>query len=503
MINRRKGREDSNLPGYNSGGGYYGSGGGGAAPSYSYGGSGNNEPPAKQPSYSGYGSAGQTSGFGIGVGNADTSSSPYSAKSANRMTMGGVKSKSGGGGGGLGSGYSSKRRGSSSFPFDMKLIVSVAFAIIMGITAYTYRSSYNSILTKFHSQTVMDAVKNYEKLESEKKRYENEARNNRSQQTTLKTSIRDLERQNRDKQKQLEDLRTKMNDAKVNNQRSEEQRDNDQGKAVQLKEENDYMTKREKAWRDQVWLLQNATQREAWRTVVERFGTGPHHVKFVVMFDNEEKAEFKIELAPLQLLPHANHFFLEQVYHELWDGTWFYLNGPHVLQAGPQDWEEEDAGKALSRFKEARLDQLSYPEYHPEHPHKPWTLGFTGRPGGPEFYINKADNSIPHGPGGQWQHGLEEQADSCFAKVVEGQDILQRIFQSESYTRDSDYPFFLYDPVEIISARIEEKIEDKIKKPEKIKNKNKNKRKNKPQRKTINQETVDAAREKQQQQQQK
>jgi len=489
-MQRRKSKDD-NLPGYSSGGtsaaGYYGQQSGGAAPSYSYSSSANGGG-GKQPSYSGYGSSG-SAGLGVGTGNADTS--PYSAKSSNRMTMGGV-------------GKSPKvgsSRGDGGFPVNIKFVVSCIVAIIMAITAYWYRSNYNSILKKFHTQTVMDAVKNYEKLESEKKRYENEARNNRNQQTTLKTSIRDLEKQNREKEKQVSELRRKVAEVASSTKRNEKKNDEEKGKAMELEAENDYMTKREKAWRDQVWLLQNATQLEAWRTVTERFGIGPHHVKFTVNFyqgDDEVATEssFTIELAPLKLLPHANHFFLEQVYHELWDGTWFYLNGPHVLQAGPQDWEEEDAGKALSRFKEARLDQLSFPEYHPEFPHKAWTLGFTGRPGGPEFYINKADNSQPHGPGGQWQHGLEEQADSCFARVVKGRDVLQRVFKSESYERDSDYPYFLHDPVEIVSARIEEKIEDKIKKPEKIKKKNKNKPKNKPQRKTVNQETRDEEREK-------
>jgi hypothetical protein len=89
--------------------------------------------------------------------------------------------------------------------------------------------------------------------------------------------------------------------------------------------------------------------------------------------------------------------FLAQVYNELWDGTWIYLNGPHVLQAGPQDWSEENAGQSLKRFSDVSLDTLSFPEYSPDFPHLPWTIGFTGRPGGPDWYINKADNRVSHG----------------------------------------------------------------------------------------------------------
>ena len=199
------------------------------------------------------------------------------------------------------------------------------------------------------------------------------------------------------------------------------------------------------------------------------FGPGPHHVRFTVEFptdvDPPERGTFLVELAPLDELPHANHIFLEQVYHELWDGTWFYLNGPHVLQAGPQDWDEDSAGEAVKVFTDANLDKLSFPEYSPSFPHLPFTMGFTGRPGGPDFYINKVDNVKSHGPHGQFQHSLDEQADSCFAKIIEGQDTLQKVFRLEVYPKDSGYPYFLEEPVEIVSARIVEPVAETVQKP--------------------------------------
>jgi hypothetical protein len=242
-------------------------------------------------------------------------------------------------------------------------------------------------------------------------------------------------------------------------------------------EESEKLKAREGAWRKQVQLLQNATQSESKRAVIERyvandvsllrslffsctFLTNPgmllllafllicfascqirswasscvsSRLRFQLILVHSETGTFKVELAPLNEMPHANHLFLQQVYHELWDGTWIYLNGPHVLQAGPQDWEEDAAGQSLKRFTDTQLDKLSFPEYSHSFPHVPWTLGFTGRPGGPDWYINKADNTKPHGPGGQYQHSLEEQADSCFAKIVDGKDTLQRIFHMEIY----------------------------------------------------------------------
>ena len=95
-------------------------------------------------------------------------------------------------------------------------------------------------------------------------------------------------------------------------------------------------------------------------------------------------------------MPHAVHLFLEQVHHGLWDNTWFYLNGPHVMQAGPQDWEEEkeETGAALKKFQNYQLDTLAFPEYSHKFPHVPFTMGFTGRPGGPDFYSEFKTNKI-------------------------------------------------------------------------------------------------------------
>ena len=66
-------------------------------------------------------------------------------------------------------------------------------------------------------------------------------------------------------------------------------------------------------------------------------------------------------------MPHAVHLFLEQVMHGLWNNAWFYLNGPHVIQGGPQ--ADEEGGATLNRFKELSLDTLAFPEYSPEFPH--------------------------------------------------------------------------------------------------------------------------------------
>lgn len=168
---------------------------------------------------------------------------------------------------------------------------------------------------------------------------------------------------------------------------------------------------------------------------------------------------FLLEMAPLNIMPHSVHLFLEQVSHNLWKDAFFYLNGPHVLQGGPQaeaGWEEatglDTRELALRPFRELELAHLAFPEYSTDFPHVPWSVGFTGRPGGPDFYINKMDNSFAHGPGGQYQHDLDEFGDPCFAKVVDGFDTLHDVFRLSTYSDNSQYNNFMKEPVRILNA---------------------------------------------------
>jgi len=177
--------------------------------------------------------------------------------------------------------------------------------------------------------------------------------------------------------------------------------------------------------------------------------------------ESETERQFVVEMAPLDSMPHAVHIFLEQVDHELWNNAQFYLNGPHVLQGGPSydgeeepETEEEERSLRMQPFREVGLESLVFPEYSEDFPHVKWTLGFTGRPGGPDWYINKANNTRTHGPGGQYQHDLEEFADPCFAKVVDGFDVLKEIFELEIVKDDPEYEWFFEEGVYIVNATI-------------------------------------------------
>jgi hypothetical protein len=68
----------------------------------------------------------------------------------------------------------------------------------------------------------------------------------------------------------------------------------------------------------------------------------------------------------------------------------------------------------------------------PNFPHVKYTLGYAGRPGGPDFYVSTQDNTQNHGPGGQASYEEASEADPCFAKVVPGYEpVVDRMHQSE------------------------------------------------------------------------
>jgi len=168
--------------------------------------------------------------------------------------------------------------------------------------------------------------------------------------------------------------------------------------------------------------------------LLEKFGPGPHRVEIQARFDShkgfDDVGYITIELAPIEDMPHAVYWFLEQVSRKLYDGCSFYSDPGHVIQAGPiANFLSGENIPKHQRFKDAGFDTILFQEYSTKFPHQKYTLGYSGRPGGPDFYINMRDNSEAHGPGGQThKHGFME-ADTCFAKVIGGFDIVDRMHE--------------------------------------------------------------------------
>eukprot|EP00804_Cyclotella_cryptica_P007732 CCRYP_001344-RA/>CCRYP_001344-RA protein AED:0.12 eAED:0.12 QI:0/0/0/1/1/1/2/0/395 len=139
-------------------------------------------------------------------------------------------------------------------------------------------------------------------------------------------------------------------------------------------------------------------------------------VSYIVCFTQFEIAIFS-HAGSLQnnddnvLLHHPSLHSARKVFNFLeiartWKSGAFHRNAGHVLQA----MSHSDVTKPMP-----------FQEYRSEYPHKKGTIGYAGRPSGPEFYISIEDNTKNHGPGSQQKKNPYE-ADSIIGTVVEGMD---------------------------------------------------------------------------------
>lgn len=99
---------------------------------------------------------------------------------------------------------------------------------------------------------------------------------------------------------------------------------------------------------------------------------------------------------------------------------------------------------------------LAFQEYHPAYPHVKYTLGYAGRPGGPEFYISTVDNTKNHGPGSQ---GSATEADGCFGKIWKGIDVVDRMKKQPGKSKPSGFVSDPHNYIRINSMRLLDKSE--------------------------------------------
>ena len=163
--------------------------------------------------------------------------------------------------------------------------------------------------------------------------------------------------------------------------------------------------------------LQEATR----KLLAARYGSDEiyrYRVKIELQFqssmpDFEENGAYgtiMLELAPSRLQPHSIYTFMEVC--NKFKKSAFHRRASHVLQAF---------------VRGHGVQHLAFQEYSPEYPHKEGTVGYAGRPSGPEWYVSIQDNSRAHGPGTQQKYNPHE-ADSCFGKVIQGyDDAVQRV----------------------------------------------------------------------------
>jgi cyclophilin family peptidyl-prolyl cis-trans isomerase len=155
------------------------------------------------------------------------------------------------------------------------------------------------------------------------------------------------------------------------------------------------------------------------------------------------KRTFVAELAPLTWLPATVNNFLQQVHQGLWDRTAFHVNAKHVIMAHPFETVPK-----RHLFDEKGLAEFSFLEYSKEFPHSKYTVGLNGNPIGPDFYINKMDNSEIHGHGG---HQLGGYAEPCFAKIILGWEVIDDMAHLQG---SMVLEGLLDEPIQILRAKV-------------------------------------------------
>ena len=192
-----------------------------------------------------------------------------------------------------------------------------------------------------------------------------------------------------------------------------------------------WMEEREVGLRQHWQTLRNFLQNQSRDALIERFGTGPYFVEVVVEIDREHQRgiqkTFVVEMASMFDVPHSVYFFLDSVDKGLWNNTVFlhHEDVEHVVAAVPLDSESQSLKQ--EGLQKLELQTLAFPEYSASYPHEKYTLGFANL--GPTFYINTADNRKAHGPGGQEHHRLPDDADPCFARVVQGVEVVDEMIK--------------------------------------------------------------------------
>jgi len=135
-----------------------------------------------------------------------------------------------------------------------------------------------------------------------------------------------------------------------------------------------------------------------------------------------------MEMASLDLMPHSIQLFLDQVSLQLWDRTVFWHQEGHgvdhvVSAAAVMYTTGEPRQHHFDALGAAKLSFVEY-DHHNNLPHEQYTVGYANK--GPEFYINTRNNTLLHG--GFLPH-LQPKPDPCFAKIIEGFDVIDRMYE--------------------------------------------------------------------------
>lgn len=166
--------------------------------------------------------------------------------------------------------------------------------------------------------------------------------------------------------------------------------------------------------------LEKTIQKNAVKRLGDRYGNGQYRFKVNVRDLNNSLRYFVIETAMLEEMPHAIDHFFRMIEKKLWDGLALtHEPNSQFITATPMKTDESHTWVG-QRFVEANLTHMAFTEHSPTYPpphHRKFAVAFSGRPGGPGFYIS-LENDL------EYAHEHE----STFGVVMEGRDILYQLF---------------------------------------------------------------------------
>jgi len=195
------------------------------------------------------------------------------------------------------------------------------------------------------------------------------------------------------------------------------------------------------SWRTRNEILVESLTTMSRELLRVKYGAPPYYARFDLEFPSSSPQDRTDKTKPFFLMqldgaamPYTSLYFLEQVAAGAWDSCQFIVNAGVLLQV---DTRGDSCSRAAFKKIKSVGESLAFQEYVPKlatgDAHKRLTVGLSGRPAGPIFYISLINNQANLGPRksssdeGMGAFGLPPQADPCFAKVVRGEDSIERI----------------------------------------------------------------------------
>jgi hypothetical protein len=109
--------------------------------------------------------------------------------------------------------------------------------------------------------------------------------------------------------------------------------------------------------------LKELVQRVSLDDILDKYGPGPQLVEVELIFpdfNHRGPTKFIIEMAPVELMPHSVHTFLEMVSAGLLDGCSFILNAMHVVKAAPLPYDGTSAAEKARAFSDKGLESVAF-----------------------------------------------------------------------------------------------------------------------------------------------